>query len=261
MENKKLLKFLYKDIEEIEEMLTEKGSEGFDQDEIDFIQTRFSGAKQIIQILSEKENKFLKKTGQWAKERKELDAEIPASPAAYEAAYAKEEPSDKAPVVSKKEPTKEHTQQQKTEATASTKKTGTDTVSSSQKETNRKETEFKMEEETEPITEKQCLGESFLHEKSVNEVLSNETNNNLENKLSNSPVNNIKENIGINDRYLYIRELFNGNADAFSTAVTELDKLHNIQEAVDYLQQNYKWKKNETSLKFINLVKRRFANV
>ena len=61
MENKKLLKFLYKDIAEIEELFSEKGSEGFDEYEIEFIQSRFKGAKQILQILSEKENKQVEK--------------------------------------------------------------------------------------------------------------------------------------------------------------------------------------------------------
>jgi hypothetical protein len=36
--------------------------------------------------------------------------------------------------------------------------------------------------------------------------------------------------------------------------------MNHISEAVNFLQQNFKWKKNETSLKFVNLVKRRFPN-
>ena len=55
MDNKKLFKFLLKDISEIEELFAEKGTEGFDELEIEFIRTRFSGAKHIIQLLSEKD--------------------------------------------------------------------------------------------------------------------------------------------------------------------------------------------------------------
>ena len=57
-------------------------------------------------------------------------------------------------------------------------------------------------------------------------------NNKLENKISNSPVRSIQAAIGINDRYQYIRELFDGNAERFTEAVTDLDKMGSIQEAV-----------------------------
>ena len=82
----------------------------------------------------------------------------------------------------------------------------------------------------------------------------------LEHKLSNRPVKSIKTSIGINDKFQYIRELFEGSAEKFTKAVDELDALDNIKDAVHYLQSNYKWKKNETSLKFVNLIKRRFSN-
>ena len=66
--------------------------------------------------------------------------------------------------------------------------------------------------------------------------------------------------VGINDRFQYIRELFDGSSDKYTEAVSSLDSMSNINEAVAYLQHNFKWKKNETSLKFVNLIKRRFAN-
>ena len=44
MENKKLLKFLLKDLTELEELLVEKGNSGFDAFEIEFIQSRFKAA-------------------------------------------------------------------------------------------------------------------------------------------------------------------------------------------------------------------------
>jgi len=122
--------------------------------------------------------------------------------------------------------------------------------------------EVELDEEKEDEDEDkagQRLGDSFSKEKSVNDLI-NIDNTKLEHKLSNRPVTSIKSAIGINDRFQYIRELFDGNADSFSKAVSELDTKKNIHEAVVYLQQNFKWKKNETSLKFVNLVKRRFLN-
>ena len=82
----------------------------------------------------------------------------------------------------------------------------------------------------------------------------------MEFKLSNRPVSSIKSAIGINDRFQFIRELFDGNADKFAETVSKIDEMKNIGEAVEYLRQSFKWKKNETSLKFVGLVKRRFSN-
>ena len=115
------------------------------------------------------------------------------------------------------------------------------------------------EAEEESLEEPQRLGDRFVKEKSLNDLLANGSDK-LENKLSNTPVGSLQGAIGINDRYIYIRELFNGSAETFSKTVADLDKLQNIQEAVAYLQQNYKWKKNDASLKFVNLIKRRFPN-
>ena len=82
----------------------------------------------------------------------------------------------------------------------------------------------------------------------------------LEFKLSNRPVKSIKSAIGINDRFQYIRELFDGKPEKFRETVNALDAMNDIQEAVVYLRENFKWKKTETSLKFVNLVKRRFQD-
>jgi hypothetical protein len=49
------MKFLLKDISEIEELFAEKGTDGFDELEMEFIRTRFNGAKHIIQLLSKKD--------------------------------------------------------------------------------------------------------------------------------------------------------------------------------------------------------------
>ena len=120
--------------------------------------------------------------------------------------------------------------------------------------------EIEPEEEPEPVATSSRIGDRAIKEKSVNDLLSGKDDKKLEYKISNSPVKSIQAAIGINDRYQYIRELFDGSAESFVKTVVDLDNFGNIQEAVTYLQKNFKWKKNETSLKFVNLVKRRFPN-
>ena len=73
------------------------------------------------------------------------------------------------------------------------------------------------------------------------------------------PIKTIRDGIGINDRFLFVRELFGNDASGFEQAVTALDQLTTIQEAVNYLKVNIKWQKSEASQKFLDLVKRRFT--
>ncbi len=303
MDNKKLLKFLYKDIAEIEELVTEKGAEGFDEFEIEFIQSRFKGAKQLIQILSEKENKQLNKIrprpvaealeeeqvlkpkretventqpqailsdvekesleelSNFEEELKDGEPgdEIVDEPKATESVVAEETQKEvvvteviEKPVVEKE--VAEPVEVDEVVESQSSK----DEVEPVVNETQKSGVELDEVENHDEANNR--LGDSFSKGNSVNELLGSDDSDKLEYKISNSPVESIKTSIGINDRYQYIRELFEGNAETFSRAVGELDNLNSIQEAVTYLQQNYTWKKNDTSLKFVNLVKRRFPN-
>jgi hypothetical protein len=74
------------------------------------------------------------------------------------------------------------------------------------------------------------------------------------------PLKSIRDGIGINDRYLFIKELFANEAEKFDETIAALDGFAQIEEAVGYLKQNFKWSKSEAGQKFLNLVKRRFRN-
>ena len=113
-------------------------------------------------------------------------------------------------------------------------------------------------EEKIDIQEKKILGEQFVKEPSLNDRLAATAHH--ESKIKGKPVTKIKSAIGLNDRFLYTRELFGNESSKFETTVDHLDQLNNLHEAVDYLSKNFQWTKNEASLKFMELVKRRFEN-
>lgn len=117
--------------------------------------------------------------------------------------------------------------------------------------------ELRLDETPADDQQNKRLGDSFSKERSVNELMSADTQK-LENKISNMPVSSIQAAVGINDRFQYIRELFDGDADKFAETVAKLDSMSDLKDAVVYLQQNFKWKKTEVSLKFVTLIKRRF---
>ena len=74
-----------------------------------------------------------------------------------------------------------------------------------------------------------------------------------------APLQSLKEGLSLNDRYLFQRELFDNDKSRLDEAVSALDQLENIKEAVDYLKANFRWNRSEASEKFIHLVKRRFS--
>lgn len=105
--------------------------------------------------------------------------------------------------------------------------------------------------------EKVVVGETYQKERSVNDVIG-ETKS-VDSKLTNGPITNLRTAIGLNDRFLFIREIFDNNADKYNNIIENLDKLETIQQAVEFLKANLTLQKNETSMKFVELLKRRFT--
>jgi hypothetical protein len=115
--------------------------------------------------------------------------------------------------------------------------------------------EIPFPEEKEP--EKIASSEPFQKERSLNDVIGE--NKSAETNLSNSSISSLRATIGLNDRFLFIREIFNNNSEKYNTVIDQLDKMETIQQAVDYLKVNLSLQKNDTSLKFVELLKRRFS--
>ena len=61
----------------------------------------------------------------------------------------------------------------------------------------------------------------------------------MESKVIGQSIESISRNIGINDRFLIIRELFSGNSEEFGNLVSNLDGADNYQEAVGILNKQF----------------------
>lgn len=77
-------------------------------------------------------------------------------------------------------------------------------------------------------------------------------------KLQLQPLADIKSAIGINDKFLFINELFSGSSGEFEATVGLLNQLSSMEEAQQSLEK-YGWEReNETAQSFIKLVSRRY---
>jgi hypothetical protein len=75
------------------------------------------------------------------------------------------------------------------------------------------------------------------------------------------PITSLTEAIGVNDRFLFIREIFNGKNDAYTQAIARLEKAESISDAraviMSYTGDN---KENEAVKQLIELVKRKLPS-
>lgn len=83
-------------------------------------------------------------------------------------------------------------------------------------------------------------------------------------QLGNTPLTDLKAAVGLNERFLFANELFNGNMEAFNKALNELNHLESLADAERLINAQltvqFSWDiENEAVERFLLLVKRRFA--
>ena len=98
---------------------------------------------------------------------------------------------------------------------------------------------------------------------SVNDILNSPVTE-LSHRLTDVPVKDLKKAIGINDRYLYINELFRGDEAMYERSIKTINSFAIWPEAEYWIRRELKtklgWKDAEpTVMQFDQLVKRRFS--
>ncbi len=89
-------------------------------------------------------------------------------------------------------------------------------------------------------------------------------NNKIAPKKSSSvkgaPVSDLNKAIGLNDRLLFIKELFKGNSDSFAEMLKHLNKLTSMEEAQQHIELTIPhWdSKSETARLFLAIISRRY---
>lgn len=98
---------------------------------------------------------------------------------------------------------------------------------------------------------------------SLNERLK-ESRLDLADKLTDAPIRDLRKAIGINDRFLYINELFRGDEAMYERSIKTINNFSILPEAEYWIQRELKvkigWKDQDEVVKqFDQLVRRRFA--
>ncbi|MCC8424054.1 hypothetical protein [Mucilaginibacter sp. UR6-11] len=127
-------------------------------------------------------------------------------------------------------------------------------------------------EEPKPVKEEDKPTDKVVSDKeeviTINQKMSSQkigTAANITEQAGAQPITNLKQAITLNDKLLYIKDLFNGYSLAYSEAIEILNRFNTFEEANRFLNKNYTLKNNwdskpETANKFFTLLKRRYSN-
>jgi hypothetical protein len=110
-------------------------------------------------------------------------------------------------------------------------------------------------------SESVIIADTFSHlPNSLNEQLgSQKDEEDLTDLIKTKPITKLSEAIGVNDRFLFIRELFNGDPESYNRAISNLDNSQNLADARAVIM-SYAGNDTETEAvkQLLNLVKRKF---
>lgn len=100
--------------------------------------------------------------------------------------------------------------------------------------------------------------------KSLNDLLSTREDISLGAKFQNARVKDLSKAISINDKFLFIRELFRNKGEEFSKSIQQLNACNTIDEAFDLMETMKKYYAWDTTaqayLKLCDLVRRKFVD-
>ncbi len=96
-------------------------------------------------------------------------------------------------------------------------------------------------------------------------IFAENNSNELSEKLSKRPIKDLKKAFGINEKIFTIKEIFNGDKNAFEDAIEKFNRFNDFEEAKNYileeLAQTFNWDKPGNIKKigqFIKTIQRRY---
>lgn len=114
-------------------------------------------------------------------------------------------------------------------------------------------------EEKPKSASKEILAEKLSHQhKLVNETITTRTVMDVSSKLKNAPIPSIQSAINLNDKFLFIRELFKNNNLLYNQTIERLNNAAGYAEAIAIIDREFAWNMNEPMVaKLVELIKRR----
>jgi hypothetical protein len=102
----------------------------------------------------------------------------------------------------------------------------------------------------------------FTAPKTIADIFQNSTDDSFAARMQKNPINDIKSAIGINEKFLFINTIFDGEISLYNKAIERLNELPDFYLAlhfIDELKANYEKETNRDSfIKLMEIVKRKY---
>jgi hypothetical protein len=93
----------------------------------------------------------------------------------------------------------------------------------------------------------------------LGEVLAT-TRTDMASVIAAAEASSLRSTIGLNDKFLMIRDIFEGNETAYEEAIARLDEFGDLDEAIIYIHDNYDWSADSDGVKLlIELLERKLS--
>jgi hypothetical protein len=115
--------------------------------------------------------------------------------------------------------------------------------------------------EPESPVEKTIIAEKYHKNQTyINELLAQGLQKkDISSLMQSKPVRDIEAAIGVNERFIFIKELFSGDGETYIKTIRLLNSAANFNEAFNYIRQTYSWNLDgEAAQKLLEIVRRRF---
>lgn len=105
-------------------------------------------------------------------------------------------------------------------------------------------------------------GEAFKASKTLADVYQRNGDNSIAARMQHNRISDIKAAIGINEKFLFINEIFKGNTGDYKKAIERLNSMSHYHEAIDYIDQiknENEVKNEEATAKLVEIIRRKYS--
>ena len=79
-------------------------------------------------------------------------------------------------------------------------------------------------------------------------------------QIAKGAISDINKAVGVNDRYLLIRDLFGGSAEEYERVVATLNAFDNLEDCMIYIDEHFDWNPNSDGAKMLmELLERKYC--
>jgi hypothetical protein len=110
-------------------------------------------------------------------------------------------------------------------------------------------------------TSPEIVADKFHSKKFVHDDIAKKNmKKDVSSKMQSKPIPDINSAIGLNDKFIFIRELFHNNKDQYHETIQILNNFDTFENAVEYLNENFDWDSEDPNYERLkDLVRRKFA--